>query len=86
MQLMISCNGDARPMIASKVIMKVAAANSESNEGRQAIGHRPGIVFTFFTVEKTNAEFDNNIELHTQKDNIMVKATCSHTIFLEKGH
>ena len=75
MQMMISCNGDARPMIASKVIMKVAAANLESNEGRHAIGHRPGSVFTFFTVEKTNAEFDNNIELHTQKDNIMVKAT-----------
>jgi hypothetical protein len=48
MRMMISCHGDARPMIAAKVIMKVAAANSESNEGRHAIGHRLGSVFTLF--------------------------------------
>ena len=38
----------------------------------------------FFTVEKTNAEFDNNIELHTQKDNIMVEATAPIPYFLRK--
>ena len=48
MQMMISCHGDARPMIASKVIMKVAAAKLGINEGHHAIGHRPGSVFTFF--------------------------------------
>ena len=76
MQMMISCNGDARPMIASKVIMKVAAANLEAMRVAMLLGIGQAVSSPFFTVEKTNAELDNNIELHTQKDNIMVKPTA----------